>query len=206
MIEFSELKEMPKALAKLQGEIENPKKDKKGMHNTYYATLDSVISEIKKVLSKNGFSVIQLPFNDGDNLGVETMLLHSSGEYIKSKYSMPIPNVNPQEHGKIITYYRRYALGSLFNMAPETDDDGDSAATNYNTGSKSQPNPGNPSAKPSEKQFGAMFYKVKDNSCGMDDFNNEVKPKANLAQYKWLMDNFTKQNFDGLVAKLKGGK
>lgn len=126
MIEFSSLKELPKHFSKLQSEIENPKKDRKGVHNAKYAQLDVVLDVIKKVAPKHGFSVTQLPFNDGDIFGIETLLMHDSGEWIKSRYGSKMASLNPQDYGKAITYYRRYALGALFNIAPEDDDDADS--------------------------------------------------------------------------------
>lgn len=58
-------------------------------------------------------------------------------------------------------------------------------------------------ALPSEKQLNAMYYKVNDNACSLDDFNNVLKPNASIAQYKWLMDDFNKGNFDKLIIKLK---
>ena len=72
-------------------------------------------------------------------------------------------------------------------------------------GNFSQPNNSQGSAdKPSEKHLNAMYYKVKDNGCGLADFNDTLKPNASMNQYKWLMDNFSKENFDKLIIKLKG--
>lgn len=190
MIEFSLLKEMPKKLAQMQAELENPKKDKAGMHKAKYAQLDTVIDVIKPIATKYGFSVVQFPYNDNDVFGVETLLIHESGEYIRGRYGSKITSTNPQDYGKMITYYRRYALGALFNIAPEDDDDADSVAS---------------SAKPSDKQLNAMYYKVKDHAPNsMLIFNEVVKPNINLTTYKWLMDNFNQANFDKVATKLRG--
>jgi hypothetical protein len=126
MLEFSDLKKMPKALVKIQNEISNPKKNAKGMHNAKYATLDEVISVSKKLLANNGFTIIQSPYNDGEVMGVETMFLHESGEYIRGRFGSKFTSQDPQKAGGLITYYRRYSLSAMLNVASENDDDADS--------------------------------------------------------------------------------
>lgn len=126
MIEFSDLKEMPKALVKVQNLINNPKKNAKGMHNAKYATLDEVISVSKKILADNGFSVMQSPYNDGEVMGVETIFIHESGEYIRGRFGSKFTSADPQKAGGLITYYRRYSLSAMLNVASENDDDADS--------------------------------------------------------------------------------
>lgn len=126
MLEFSDLKEMPKALVKVQNLINNPKKNAKGMHNAKYATLDEVISVSKKILADNGFSVMQSPYNDGEVMGVETIFIHESGEYIRGRFGSKFTSADPQKAGGLITYYRRYSLSAMLNVASENDDDADS--------------------------------------------------------------------------------
>lgn len=127
MLEFSSsTKEISAALAAIQSEIKNPKKDAEGVHGAKYATLDATIDSIRTVASKHGVSVVQVPFNSEERFGVESLVLHASGEWIKGSYSVPVKSANPQDYGKVVTYFRRYALGALFNLAPENDDDADS--------------------------------------------------------------------------------
>lgn len=193
MIEFSELKEMPKAYAKVCVEIGNPAKKRSGVHNAKYADLDEVINCSKKILAKNGFTIIQYPLTNDGKIGVETMLMHESGEYIKGSFCVPFNNNDPQKVGGAITYYRRYSLVAMLNLVGENDDDADSISQHAQGKSK-----------PNEKQLGAMFYKVRDNSCDLDIFNS-IKPLINTNQYKWLMDNFNKENFNKLANKLLNG-
>lgn len=121
MIEFSELKEMPKALSKLQGMIKNPVRNKKA-YNYLYADMDTVLECLKIPCSENGFSIVQMPYNSDDVLGVETMLIHDSGEYIKAKFGSRMVKSDPQSVGSQISYYRRYSLLSIFNLGQEDDD------------------------------------------------------------------------------------
>ena len=121
MIEFSDLKEMPKALVKLTSSIKNPTRSKKA-YNYMYADLDEVLDCIKGGASENGFYVTQMPYNDGEILGVETLLIHESGEYIKARFGSKLTKHDPQSVGSQISYYRRYALLAMFNLAQEDDD------------------------------------------------------------------------------------
>jgi hypothetical protein len=121
MIEFSSMKEMPSALSKLQFAVRNPQRTKKAF-NYFYADMDEVLECIKKPCSDHGFSVIQMPFNHEDILGVETLLIHSSGEYIKGKFGSKLAKQDPQSVGSQISYYRRYSILSMFNLSQEDDD------------------------------------------------------------------------------------
>lgn len=121
MIEFSEMKEMPASLSKLQASVKNPSRNKKA-YNYYYADLDEVLLCIKTECNKHGFSVVQMPYNDGEILGVETILIHNSGEFIKGKFGSKLTKQDPQSAGSQISYYRRYALLAMFNLSQEDDD------------------------------------------------------------------------------------
>lgn len=121
MIEFSELKEMPKALVNLIASVKNPTRSKQA-YNYKYADLDEVLDCIKEPCQESGFSVMQMPYNDGDILGVETILIHESGEYIKARFGSKLLKHDPQSVGSQISYYRRYNLLAMFNMAQEDDD------------------------------------------------------------------------------------
>lgn len=127
MIEYSEsIKELAPALSKLQADVENPLRNKKA-YNYHYADLDEVSRVTKSHLKVNGFSIVQLPFNNADMVGVETILLHSSGEYIKGWFGTKPSKTDPQSIGSLISYYRRYSILSILNLT-QADDDGESAS------------------------------------------------------------------------------
>ena len=121
--------ELFKAMAKFQGELENVEKAKAG-HGYKYATLGNCIDAAKPMLASNGLSVIQLMGND-DKGGVtmETVLGHSSGEYVSSMCVMPIAKLqggggsNPaQIMGASITYMRRYQYAAIIGLAQDDTD------------------------------------------------------------------------------------
>lgn len=109
------------SLAKCQGEIDPPKKDKKA-YNYWYTDLAGIISVIKEPMSNNGLSYTQSPTCTATSVTVKTNIFHTSGELISSTLTFPAKITNPQEAGSAITYARRYALSAILGIAAEDDD------------------------------------------------------------------------------------
>ncbi len=128
----SEIGELAKALAAAQGEMTAAAKDASNPHfKSRYATLASVWDAIRGPLSRNGLSVSQVleTPDAGPGVIVRTILLHTSGQWICSRYVMPIPDkLTPQAVGSAITYARRYALSAIVGIAPNDDDAGHAAS------------------------------------------------------------------------------
>jgi len=126
-MEHSEqINELAAALAKAQGEMENVKKTSENPYfKSKYASLDAVWDTVRPILAKNGISVIQGPTRtEGSDVGVTTMLLHSSGQWIRSSLALPIGDKQTaQSVGSAITYGRRYGLSAMVGVASEEDDD-----------------------------------------------------------------------------------
>ncbi len=146
-----ELQQLAEALAKAQAELSPvPFDSNNPFYKSRYASLSAVIAEVRKVLPKHGLSIVQTPTSHMEfgvfYAGVETMLIHDSGEWIKSTVSVPVvatelievftkrfnkdgdayyasPNIL-QEAGKIITYLRRYGIVSILMLSAEEDLDG----------------------------------------------------------------------------------
>jgi hypothetical protein len=123
-MEMSEhVNELAAALAKAQGQIEGAVKDSANpFFKSKYADLQSVWAACRKPLSDNGLSVLQSPSTDGMRVSLETMLLHSSGQWVKGVVSVTAKEDSPQAVGSCITYLKRYALQSFAGVAPEDDD------------------------------------------------------------------------------------
>lgn len=123
------IKELAASLSKAQGQFDHAKKDVKNeFFKSRYADLAGVIDAAKKPLSDNGLAIVQLVDTDQDGaLYLETMLLHSSGEWISGKYPIRPVKPDPQSVGSAITYARRYAFSALTGIAAD-DDDGNAAS------------------------------------------------------------------------------
>jgi len=121
------INELATALAKAQGQMTGAMKDAANpFFKSKYADLSSVWDACRKPLSDNGLAILQSPQADGVKVSVETLLTHTSGQWIKDTLSVSAKDDSPQAVGSAITYLRRYALQSFAGVAPE-DDDGEAA-------------------------------------------------------------------------------
>lgn len=122
------INELATALSKAQANVETALEDKQNPHfRSHYASLNSVWQACRSALSNNGLSVSQITDIEGDMLVLNTYLMHSSGQWIRSR--MPIISVKttPQAIGSAVTYMRRYTLAAIVGVAPGDDDDGNAA-------------------------------------------------------------------------------
>ncbi len=111
------------ALAKAQGMMSHASKDAQNPHfKSRYADLAAVWSAVREPLSANGLSVVQTVAQGDGTVGVRSLLLHASGEWISSLLEMPVAQKTPQGYGSALTYARRYALAALVGIAQDDDD------------------------------------------------------------------------------------
>ena len=124
-----QVNELAAALSKAQGQFDHAKKDVKNeFFKSRYADLASVIDAAKKPLSDNGLSVVQsVDFNESGDSYLETILLHSSGQWINSRYLIKPMKSDPQAFGSAMTYARRYSFSAITGIASD-DDDGNAAS------------------------------------------------------------------------------
>lgn len=111
------------ALAKAQGQMGAAVKDSANpFFKSKYADLASVWDACRKPLADNELCVIQAPHSQGCTVSVETMLAHSSGQWLRETLTATAKDESPQAVGSIVTYLRRYGLQSIVGVAPEDDD------------------------------------------------------------------------------------
>src|SRR6185295_10575703 len=95
------LKELATAMAKAQGEIKGALKDSANpFFKSKYADLASVVEAIRGPLSTNGLSYVQIAHSIQDAAAIETVILHSSGEYLSCGIvSVPVSKADAQGFG-----------------------------------------------------------------------------------------------------------
>ncbi len=121
------IKEIATALIKAQGQMGGVVKNQKNPFvGSRYADLNSILQVIKKPLNDNGLTYVQFPISDQQRVGVLTRLMHTSGEFLESGFTVNLEKNTPQGSGSAITYCRRYSLQSLLGI-PAVDDDGEAA-------------------------------------------------------------------------------
>ena len=115
------------AMSKAQAEMSGAKKSANNpFFKSKYANLEEVINCVKEPFANNGLSFVQFPISGEDTAGVETIIMHESGEYIANEFLLKCAKTDPQGMGSAITYARRYGLQSAVGI-PSEDDDGNAA-------------------------------------------------------------------------------
>lgn len=144
-------KQLVLALAKVQGAIQNPKKDTDNpFFKSKYADLASVWDSVRGLLAANDLAFVQMPTTDGKKVSIAGLLLHASGESLESTITAEAKDAMPQSIGSCITYLRRYQLSSILGIAAE-DDDGNAAQGQEKPKSKAQERPTFANGKPFEQ-------------------------------------------------------
>ena len=120
------IKSLAAAQVKIQKEISDMPKDSKGYGYTY-TSYDALVKYLRPVLTKHGISFVQMPVGSNGEIGVETLYMHTSGEWIRSAVCSPIIESKQmnvyQSVGSAITYFRRYSLSAFVGIASDEDND-----------------------------------------------------------------------------------
>lgn len=198
MNKSASIKEIAIALAKFNGEVSKIAKDAKNpQFRSEYVTLDALIQSTRPILQSHGLSVMQFPLaKDTGEIGVQTMLLHESGEFIESEplYMTPVRMVkggefevakDPQAAGSIISYLRRYSYQAILNLNTGEDDDGNNATPLQYT----------PQNTLSEAQIKRLYAIAKKANRNQDKVQEEVFKK-----YQCKPVELTKQQYDAVCA------
>jgi hypothetical protein len=129
MLRSDSIDALAPALVAAQAAILPAEKDGTNPHfNRRYASLGAVVQAVRPALAANGLAVSQIVTHDGDQLALETILVHTSGQYIGGVYPLRPTKADPQGEGSALTYARRYALASLLGVVADDDDDGNAAS------------------------------------------------------------------------------
>lgn len=123
--------ELAKAMAIVQGKLKPAVKSSENPFlKSKYADLAAVMDSCRALLSENEIAVFQpTTYKEDDNgcgVVVNTILIHSSGQYIQGELYMPVAKRDPQAMGSAITYARRYGLAAMVGIVAD-DDDGEAA-------------------------------------------------------------------------------
>ena len=126
--------ELAKALSKCQGAMKSvPKNATNPFYKTRYADLDAIWEMCRKPLTENGLSIVQTTVEINDHLYLDTMLLHASGEYLRTQLPLYPTGLDPQSVGSAITYARRYSMSAMLGVSADEDDDAEQATSHETT-------------------------------------------------------------------------
>jgi len=121
------IKELAGALVKAQASITAAHKTANNpFFKSKYADLSSIINAVKGPLLEQGITYVQGVQDAEEGVAVETMLIHTSGEWVSSTLRIPASKQDAQGYGSAISYGRRYGLQAMCGV-PAEDDDGNAA-------------------------------------------------------------------------------
>lgn len=143
----NEIDKVSAAIVAAQSRLENlVKTENNPFYKSKYVPLDEALNVVRPVLAEHKLAIVQFPIGGtttvlaaevppggpgGDvaisEIGVETVIIHESGQFVSQRFLLPITKIDPQGGGAAVSYARRYALLSVLNLGAE-DDDGNSVS------------------------------------------------------------------------------
>jgi hypothetical protein len=164
MTHSESIKEIAAALCKFHEQVGKIRKTETNpFFKSKYADLSSILDVIDEPLHNNGLSFVQFPTGEHE---MTTMLMHTSGEWIKGAYKMKPTKNDPQGLGSVITYQRRYALGAILGLNIDIDDDGNSGSEPVQQ--QSPQSDDKPWLNPNTKAWDGAVLKIKEGKS-LDD-------------------------------------
>lgn len=178
--------ELNKALANFHKEVKQPMKDANNpFFKSKYVPLENVVEAIDDVAPKHGLTYSQYPVTTENGLvGISTVLLHESGEFIEFPPATTKPDKNtPQGVGSALTYMCRYSLSAVFGITSDQDDDGNEASGKSNRNKQTQPQ------KASSQTIGTLKKEVM-------NFTNLIKGTEKEAPQNVVEQRFGVKNYN----------
>jgi hypothetical protein len=119
------------ALCKAQSEMNIAERNQKNpFFKSTYANFEAIIAASRPALCKYGLSIVQSPFvgEDGNSYLI-TILMHSSGQWVKSKARHNPAKTDIQSLASYNTYLKRMCYASVVGVSTGGEDDDGQAAT-----------------------------------------------------------------------------
>lgn len=141
----------------------------KFLYDFWYADLEAVVSAVAPCLGANKLVLIYPVTNNGDTYTVTTMLIHAGGGRMESELTFAAVRKrgrdgkdygpDDQKTAGRCTYWSRYGVRGMLGIAAGDDDDGNAAAGNSATISKTdqkrQPDPAKKPPQPASQRSSA---------------------------------------------------
>ena len=128
MNKSSTLVKLSAALVKAQAEMPVVKMNAQNPFlKNKYADLGAVINASRPILAKHGLAIVQTPVSDMDKIGVTTLLVHESWEWLEDTIFIASSNskglTEAQSAAVVISYLRRYSWSSMLGLYADEDND-----------------------------------------------------------------------------------
>jgi hypothetical protein len=198
MYHSENLNELATSLSAYQAEAKNPANTAKNPFlKNRYAPLNDILNMVRPELARQGLSISQLVGGE-DRVGVTTILLHTSGQWISDTISLTPDSSKglstAQNAGVVITYLRRYAVQAILGISGEDDTDGHEADTTTDKPAV-KPKPAQPNIA---KQIKDAIAKIYEPSVS-DGFRDEAKAAYDLGDCPERA-----KRYEGLLTRIDG--
>lgn len=112
----------------LKGSRAKVEKEGRLLYSYAYANFADVQEATREPLADADLAVIQPPVgSSADGITIVTIVLHSSGQWMRGDLTAKPLDQKPQTIGSLITYNRRYSYSGCLGIVTEEDDDGAAA-------------------------------------------------------------------------------
>lgn len=129
------------ALAKAQTKIRAAEKDAENPHfKSRFASLNSITAACKDALAEAGVARIQIPYTEGEMVGLTTRL-SCAGQFYEGDLLAKPAQPGPQALGSVVSYLKRYGLAAMCGVAVGDDDDAEAAEVHEKSNGKPKPDP-----------------------------------------------------------------
>ncbi len=133
-----EIKEFVSAFVRVQEKLKPAIFNKVNPHfKSRYADFSSCMDTCRVPLAENGIIVTQSCQTTNDKLYLVTMLIHTSGQWMKSEFPIISSKMDSQGIGSAMTYAKRYSLCGMIGIVADEDGDDDGEAA-IGRGSKAE--------------------------------------------------------------------
>ena len=124
-----QINELLSALAKAQAEmVPAGKNSDNPFFKSKYADFNEIVKASRPALTNNGLSVMQIIRDKGECQVMETVLGHSSGQFVVSEVKIAPAKSDVQSLGSYLTYLKRYSYAAIVGVViGDEDDDGEAA-------------------------------------------------------------------------------
>ena len=162
------------ALIEAQSSIKHATKD--GVNPYFksgYATLEQVITAVKKPLNDNGIYFQQQSHEYEGGACVETTFWGHEANLSTGRVTIPAERNDAQSFGSALTYAKRYSLSMACGIGHQADDDGNNATFERPSDGNSKPTK-KPAVKPTQKKAPVVKKEESKKEAPVTD----SKPKA----------------------------
>lgn len=187
----TEVNELFESISKFREVVKQPLKNANNpFFKSKYAPIESVVKSIDEGIKGLGLSYTQWAINEDNKVGIVTMIMHKSGQWMKTDPFSVVPSKNDiQGAGAVMTYLRRYALSAAFGLAADEDTDGNDDVNQRNIEQQKKQQSVGKIAIPTTAQEGAAivmpFGKFKGKSLRELFYSKDSKERGYLT---WLLE------------------